>query len=91
MTKMSLKQKIRFALYGTGVGMTDDQLAKMFNTTAVTIRARLSELRNVDCFSVVKQLEMVDNRVVKAKYYMPVGVAEDVYTRLGRPSHLSIK
>lgn len=91
MFKPNLKQKIRFALYGTGIGYTDEQMAKMFNTTPVTIRARLSELRNEDCFNVVKQLEMVDNEVLKAKYYMPMGVAEDVRTRLGRPPHLFVK
>ena len=91
MSKLSLKQKIRFSLYGTGIGYSDEQMAKMFDTTPVTIRARLSELRNIDCFNVVKHLEMTDNRVLKAKYYMPMGVAEDVHTRLGRPPHLFVK
>lgn len=90
MMKTTLKQKIRFALYGTGVGYTDDQLAKMFNVSPGTIRMNLSRLRK-DCFNVVKHLDVVNGQVQKAKYYMPVGVAEDVLTRLGRPSHLFLK
>lgn len=88
--KTTLKQQIRFALYGTGIGYTDEQLAKMFNTKPYVIRARLSDLRK-DCFNVVKQLDVVKGQVQKAKYYMPMGVAEDVMTRLGRPSHLFLK
>lgn len=88
--KITLKQQIRFALYGTGIGYTDEQLAKMFNTKPYVIRARLSDLRK-DCFNVVKQLDVVKGQVQKAKYYMPMGVAEDVLTRLGRPPHLFLK
>lgn len=88
---MTLKQKIRSALYNTGIGMTDEQLAEMFNTTAGAIRGTLSMLRNDDGFTVVKRMEMKDNQVTKAKYFMPAGVAEDVLTRLGRPSHLMVK
>lgn len=89
--KLTLKQKVRAALYGTGVGYTDEQLAKMFGVSAGSIRGTLSVLRNRDCFVVVKQLEMIKDQIGKAKYYMPRGVTEDVLTRLGRPSHLSIK
>lgn len=88
--KPTLKQKIRFALYGTGIGYTDDQLAKMFNVSSGTVRKTLSSLRK-DCFNVVKQLDVVKGQVQKAKYYMPMGVAEDVLTRLGRPTHLFLK
>ena len=88
--KLTLKQKIRATLYGTGVGYTDEQLAKMFNTYPGAIRSTISALRK-DCFNVVKQLDIVKGQVQKAKYYMPVGVAEDVMTRLGRPTHLFLK
>jgi transcription initiation factor IIE alpha subunit len=91
MSKLTLKQKIRGALYGTGIGMTDEQLAAMLNTSAGAVRGTLSMLRNDDGFTVVKRLVMEDNKVTKAKYFMPAGVAEDVYTRLGRPSHLMVK
>ncbi len=90
-TKLTLKQKVRAVLYGTGIGYTDEQLAKMFGVSTGAIRGTLSVLRNRDCFSVVKQLEMIGGQIGKAKYYMPRGVAEDVLTRLGRPAHLSIK
>jgi hypothetical protein len=88
--KLTLKQKIRFALYGTGIGYTDEQLANMFNVQPGAIRKEMSNLRK-DCFNVVKQLDTVQGQVQKAKYYMPMGVAEDVLTRLGRPSHLFLK
>lgn len=88
--KLTLKQKIRFALYGTGIGYTDEQLANMFNVQPGAIRKEMSNLRK-DCFNVVKQLDTVKGQVQKAKYYMPMGVAEDVLTRLGRPSHLFLK
>jgi hypothetical protein len=88
--KTTLKQKIRFALYGTGIGYTDDQLAKMFKVQPGAIRSTISDLRK-DCFNVVKQLDTVKGQVQKAKYYMPAGVAEDVLTRLGRPPHLFLK
>lgn len=88
--KLTLKQKIRFALCGTGIGYTDEQLAEMFKVQPGAIRKEMSNLRK-DCFNIVQPLDVVKGEVQKAKYFMPMGVAEDVLTRLGRPPHLFLK
>lgn len=57
---MNMKQKIFNQLVVQGKRKTAAQLAAQYNTTAATIRSRISEIRNEGC-------EILSNRKIDAK------------------------
>lgn len=89
MAKKGLARKIAELMYPTGHGYDNVELAKMFlgnadEVSQTKVRNAFTQLRRYG-FRVVKQMYAENGKVQRCKYHIVEGVAEEMYTRRGRP------